>query len=210
MIETTQKIFGIGFHKTGTTSLRRALEALGYRVTGPNGVRDPEIATHARKLVLELAEQFDAFQDNPWPLFYRELDQHYPGSKFILTKRPPERWIASVVRHFGTDSTPMRELIYGAGRGHPAGNEDHYLEVYNRHNAEVMEYFRDRPDDLLVLEFEKGDGWDKLCPFLNLAIPSMPFPQAGTANDREERLSRFSTTRLVKRLILGPRGNSGQ
>lgn len=196
---TRPKVFGIGFHKTGTTSLRRALEVLGYRVTGPNAVRDPKIAERAWDLVRELAGQYDAFQDNPWPLFYRELDQLYSGSKFILTRRPTDRWIASVTRHFGDTGTPMRQWIYGVE--HPRGNESIYRDRYERHNAEVLEYFSNRPDDLLLMEFEKGDGWEKLCPFLGTEIPDTPFPRAGTATDREQRLSRFSTTRFLKGLF---------
>ncbi len=200
-----QKVFGIGFHKTGTTSLRRALEALGYRVTGPNGVRDRNIARNAESLVLELAEQYDAFQDNPWPLFYKLLDERYPGNRFILTRRDPQRWIASMVRHFGTRSTPMREWIYGAGFGFPAGNEDHYLAYYNAHNEAVLDYFRDRPGDLLVMELEQGHGWETLCPFLGVDVPAEEFPRAGSATERERRLSRFSATRFVKELLSGER-----
>jgi hypothetical protein len=40
----------------------------------------------------------------------------------------------------------------------------------------VKEYFRDRPDDLLVMNICAGEGWEKLCPFLGLAIPKVKFP----------------------------------
>ena len=85
----TAKVFGIGFHKTGTTSLALALRQLGYSVTGPNGVNDPNISQNARALVRDLVDQFDAFQDNPWPILFRELDEWYPNSKFVLTLREP-------------------------------------------------------------------------------------------------------------------------
>ena len=49
-----------------------------------------------------MVEQFDAFEDNPWPLLYRELDERFPGSKFILTRRPTENWINSQVKDFAT------------------------------------------------------------------------------------------------------------
>jgi hypothetical protein len=39
-----------------------------------------------------------------------------------------------------------------------------------------MEYFRDRPDDLLVMDVEKGDNWKELCGFLGIDIPDAPFP----------------------------------
>ena len=49
------KIFGIGFHKTGTTSLAQALKMLGFSVTGPNGINDPNIADNARYLIQRLS-----------------------------------------------------------------------------------------------------------------------------------------------------------
>jgi hypothetical protein len=81
------KVFGIGFHKTGTTSLARALTYLGYRFTGPNGLAKPNIAKDVYQMAYSLATEFDPFQDNPWPLLYRELDERFPCSKFVLTIR---------------------------------------------------------------------------------------------------------------------------
>ncbi|MFW9788625.1 MAG: sulfotransferase family protein [Candidatus Thorarchaeota archaeon] len=178
------KIFGIGFHKTGTTSLAEALKILGYTVTGPNGVRNPNIATEVLDIAADLVARYDAFQDNPWPIIYKELDVRYPGSKFILTIRPPEDWIRSAVRHFGTTNTAMREWIYGVG--HPAGHEDIYINRFNKHNRDVQEYFKDRPDDFLVMNLPAGDGWEKLCRFLGKELPDVDFPFANKAQDREK------------------------
>ena len=61
----TPKVFCIGFHKTGTTSLAVALRQLGYRVTGHNGVSDADIAEKVYEMAYGLVEQYDAFQDNP-------------------------------------------------------------------------------------------------------------------------------------------------
>ena len=178
------KIFCIGFHKTGTTSLRDALRHLGYSVTGPNETRNPRIAEEVLDIAFSLVDQFDAFQDNPWPIIYKELDTEYPGSKFILTTRPVEEWIMSAIRHFDTKDTPMREWIYGVG--HPVGHEEVYIERYMRHYREVEEYFKDRPDDLLTMNLPQGDGWEKLCTFLGKGVPSIPFPHSNKAEDREQ------------------------
>ena len=94
-------------------------------MTGPNGVGDPEIARKALGLAHDLVARYDAFQDNPWPVLYRDLDEAYPGSKFILTLHDPQAWIASLVRHFGLEETPMRRWIYGFGC--PQGNEAVYV-----------------------------------------------------------------------------------
>lgn len=177
------KVFCIGFHKTGTTSMEKALKLLGYRVTGGNWVRDPDVRTFALQRAMEIVPQFDAFQDNPWPMLYREMDKAFPGSKFILTVRDPQKWIASMVKNFGTDVTPMREWIYGVGKGFPKGNEELYVARYNRHNNEVLEYFRGR-SDFLVVNLTEGDGWGKLCPYLGKPMPELPFPRANVRTEK--------------------------
>jgi hypothetical protein len=174
------KVFCIGFHKTGTTSLEVALNQLGYRVTGCFGTKDPRISEKVYDMADELVQKYDAFEDNPWPVIYKELDQKYPGSKFIHTIRPAESWIKSQVRDFASTNTPMREWIYGVGC--PEGNEAIYVARYERHNREVEEYFKDRPDDLLRFDLPRGDGWEKLCPFLETDIPDKPFPHANKAS----------------------------
>lgn len=182
----TSKIFGIGFHRTGTSSLAAALNYLGFSVTGPNGVNNPNIKYEAEEMAFKLVETYDAFQDNPWPLLYKQLDHRYPGSKFILTLRSTASWINSVVNYFGTNTTPMREWIYGIG--YPKGNEQIYINRYERHNREVLNYFNCRPDDFLVLDITAGEGWEKLCPFLGKTIPVVPFPhlnQIGTSLEQE-------------------------
>ena len=177
------KIFCIGFHKTGTTSLAEALRVLGYTVTGPNFVEDKRILDQALPLALEVAQRYDAFQDNPWPILYREMDEAFPGSKFILTTRPTDRWIKSVVKHFGKKDTPMRQWIYGVG--HPMGNEELYVKRFDGHYAEVREYFRDRPDDLLEFRLSVGAGWTDLCPFIGAGKLVTEFPMLNTVSLRE-------------------------
>lgn len=178
------KVFGIGFHKTGTTSLGEALKVLGYRATGAVGTRDPEIGRTYKELTRELSHEYDAFEDNPWPLVFREMDEMWPDAKFVLTYRDPQKWIASQVKHFGTKVTPMRQLIYGEARGCPLGNEAHYIETYLRHNDDVRAHFSDRPEKLLELNFEQGQGWKELCEFLGCDVPGTAFPHANPAGTR--------------------------
>ena len=168
------KVFCVGLVNTGTQSLGRALRMLGYRVTGPSGVREPDIDAHALRMALALATEFDAFTGNPWTVLYKELDATFPGSRFILTTRPTNRWIASAVRYFGDKETPMRKWVYG--HGSPRGNEAEYISRYNRHNHDVIAYFSGRDKDLLTMNLEDGDGWEKLCGFLGRSIPAVSFP----------------------------------
>jgi hypothetical protein len=168
------KVFGIGFHKTGTSTLGVALRKLGYKVCGDRLELVDTLIQDDLSSALKLVEEYDAFQDNPWPLLYKELDFRYPNSKFILTLRDERKWIKSVVNHFGKKHTMMREWLYGIG--FPEGNEHIYLDRYRKHNQEVLEYFQDRSDNLLVVSWEQGDGWKELCSFLGKPLPDMPFP----------------------------------
>ncbi len=176
------KVFCIGFHKTGTTSLEIALKRLGYRVSGSFGTKDPDIADKVYTLAREIAAEFDAFEDNPWPILFKELDSWYPGSKFILTRRPAADWIRSQVKDFATTETPMRRWIYGEQAGCPQGNENVYVERFERHNREVLDYFKGRPDDLLIVDFPEDASWDRLCAFLGHDVPNEPFPHANRAS----------------------------
>ncbi|MEM8722810.1 MAG: sulfotransferase family protein [Cyanobacteria bacterium P01_G01_bin.39] len=168
------KIFVIGFQKTGTTSMGKALELLDYSVCGTIATRESSLETIRKKADSKLPF-FDAFQDNPWCLLYKELDLKFPGSKFILTVRPTEKWISSMVNHFGYKQNPIENMIYGATS--PIGNEDLYIETYERHNNEVMNYFKDRTEDLLLLQTGVDFSWSKICPFLDKDILTCDFPR---------------------------------
>lgn len=197
-MRTKTKVFGIGFHKTGTTSLARALYILGYNVTGYFGVHDPNIAKNVYDQAHRLAQRYDAVQDTPWPILYKELDQWFPGSKFILTIRDPEPWMQSVKKHFKGHRIPAHEWIYGVSTA--VGNERTYIQRLQEHNKNVVEYFKNRPNDLLVMDITKGDGWEELCPFLGVDQPPFNFPIANAAAERSEnwivRGRRFLSRRL--------------
>ena len=116
------------------------------------------------------------------------MDAMYPGSRFILTVRDPDSWFKSLDRHFGANESPMRELLYGVA--HPQGNAELYKARMRRHDEEVLEYFKDRPDDLLVFDVTKDGNWPLLCGFLGEPIPAGPFPHSNSVGDRL-RMRRF-------------------
>ena len=184
------KIFGIGFQKTGTSSLNVALRQLGFKAAGgfrinhPKGVAIPPPVTNAKVLDVALKRTTvgDSFNDNPWPVLFRELDAAFPDAKFILTTRAPDRWIASVVRHFADRPGDMARWIYGVP--YPKGNEARYLDVYTAHNDAVRAHFADRPDKLLDIDFERGGAWPELCAFLHRPIPKAAFPHDNKAENR--------------------------
>ena len=111
------KVFCVGFQKTGTTSLYAALTRLGWRTAAVvgRGLSAEELRAQAKDLCIETARRFDAAEDMPWPLFYRELDAAFPDSKFILTLRESESWYRSVLDHFGATPDEMHKFVYGDG-----------------------------------------------------------------------------------------------
>lgn len=175
------KVFCIGFHKTGTKSLKLALQELGYTVAGPNFVTDHTIRRdNIAAKALEIADQYDAYQDDPWPLVYKEMDRQYPGSKFIITVREPVSWLRSARSYFGLRQNPIRRLMYGNGSF--LGNDAIYLRRYMEHYEEVQRYFASRPGDLLVFDLVANPKWEPLCKFLGYDVPNTPFPRENTQN----------------------------
>ncbi|MEM8770398.1 MAG: sulfotransferase family protein [Pseudomonadota bacterium] len=182
---SSPKVFCIGFQKTGTTSLYAALTELGYRTAAVVG-RDftaAELRDFGAQLCIETAEKYDAAQDMPWPVFFRELDAAYPNSKFILTVRDSDSWFASLENHFGAAPNAMQEFVYGAAS--PSGNRERFLAVYEAHEQAVRAHFARRPDDLLIMDLKQGHGWDELCAFLGRPVPDSPFPAKNRSEDRQ-------------------------
>lgn len=164
------KVFGIGLNKTGTKSLAAGLTRLGYRGTTYDLALTRAVMSGRMRPVWRVVRRYDCFEDWPWPLIFRQLDERYPGSKFILTtRRDSETWLQSLKRHAErTGPTEFRRLIYGYEM--PDGHEREHIRFYEEHNAAVRSYFQDRPDQLLEVCWETGDGWAELCPFLGLPV----------------------------------------
>lgn len=205
-----QKVFCIGFHKTGTSSLAIALNLLNYDVCRRLGMLQDQLpgsdiikdlkANHYVD-ILSVIDKFDAFCDNPWPLLYQEIDEKYPNSKFILSIRNEQEWLNSVLNYFKDSSSEIRSIIYD-GKGSPIGNESHYLGRYQRHNEEVKSYFKDRPSDLLLFDINKVNKWETLCHFLGKEIPKQPFPfKNKTVDDKDFLLESTGKKRLSLKLI---------
>jgi Sulfotransferase domain/N-terminal domain of galactosyltransferase len=187
------RIFGIGMHKTATTSLYHAFKILGIDAAHWKSAHWAkaiwrEMNELGRSLTLEKSY---ALCDLPITMLYRKLDVGYPGSKFILTTRDEAGWLATVRKHWDPEHNPFRagwDTDPFTNRCHRAlyGREDFdwqtMLERYRRHNGEVEHYFRKRPKDLLVMNMDEGAGWEELCGFLGTGpAPHVPYPRAFAA-----------------------------
>ena len=178
------KIFGIGLSKTGTTSLARALEILGYRTKDFIGVKEYRPG-RLDCIDLDVIDANDAFTDTPIPSFYRELDQRYPNSKFILTIRDMDGWLKSCKKQFtralANKETAANNSILVAMYGESVFEKEKFESGYWCYVNGVYDYFRDRKEDLLVLDICANEGWDKLCAFLGQPIPEVSFPKANVS-----------------------------
>lgn len=176
-----------------------ALTQLGYRVSGTIGdnLTADEIEARGAQFCIEMMEDFDAAEDMPWPHFFRELDDAFPGSKFILTVRDPEAWFQSLDNHFGHQATELNAFAYGRDHARARGHKSPWVSVYKAHYEAVRDYFQARPGDLLEMNLAEGDGWDKLCSFLDKPEPDAPFPAKNTSARR-----RSFAYRLKRKLLM--------
>jgi Sulfotransferase domain len=173
------RIFCIGLNKTGTRSLHEALEILGYRSLHHGGLETLELVERAlqeqRPLLTYLDPGYDAFSDILGLTYdFYLADVEYPGSRFILTIRDLDTWLASRRRH--VERNRRAAAVGEYTDGFIEVDIDAWTSEYVRHHAHVHGYFADRPDDLLVYDLVGGEGWEPLCRFLDRPVPDAPFP----------------------------------
>jgi hypothetical protein len=195
------KVFGIGLSRTGTTTLTLAMTKLGVRTIHYPTTKNTLDLLANGIFRLPILEDYDAITDIQTVPFYPQFDEEYPNSKFILTVRDIDSWLKSTKRHFkgkeredrktfrsieNYDQNWLRAAVYGT----LVWDRSVFRQVYNKHNAAVMNYFEGR-DDLLVMDICAGAGWNKLCPFLGFDIPKYKFPRNVTSKriiKRQERV----------------------
>lgn len=187
------EIIGAGFGRTGTLSLKLALEKLGFGpcyhmvevFQNPDAINWWIDAATGKPDWEKIFEGYNATVDWPSCTFYAELAETYPDAKVILTERDSEAWFESTQATIfpaerPADSPPafqemferaIADLFDGRIRDH-----DHAIAVFERHNAEVRD--RIAPDRLLV--YEVAQGWEPLCEFLSVPVPDEPMPKVNT------------------------------
>lgn len=197
-------VIGAGFGRTGTMSLKVALEQLGlgrcYHMTElVKNPSHPELwAAAGRGEPVDwhrLYRRYRATVDWPGCLFYRELAASFPQAKVVLTVRDPDRWYDSVLStlfslktatddYLASQADADRPVIFYDSRiwdevfGGRFAERAHAIEVFQRHNAEVRASL---PADRLLV-YQVSEGWPPLCEFLQLPVPETGFPHL---NDRQ-------------------------
>ncbi|TDD36590.1 sulfotransferase family protein [Actinomadura sp. KC06] len=194
------QIIGAGFGRTGTLSLKTALERLDFgpchhmlgMLERPSELDGWEDAANGRPVWDEIYRGYRSTVDWPGARFWRELTRHYPDAKMILTERDPDRWYESardsiyrVAMAEDDGSDPVlaqlrrmaKAVVWNGLFGGRFEDADYAKAVFTRHNAAVR---REIPAGRLLV-FDVAEGWEPLCRFLDVPVPDEPFPHQ---NDR--------------------------
>ena len=184
------KIFGIGLNKTGTSSLGRFFEKCGYNMHEDYSCIKINMALDLQNninmdkatLLLDIVDNYDVFEDWPWPLIYKQCLERYPDSKFVLTIRADaEEWFRSLYYHCKKlGPTKQIKSVYGHYTPNHETKKD-FIEYYKRHNAKAVEFFKDKPGKLLILSTDTDDSKksDILAKFCDLdKLSKIPYPNA--------------------------------
>ena len=197
------KVVGAGLGRTGTMSLKQALEQL---LGGPC-YHMYEVFQHLDHVPL----WHDAALDKPvdwdtlfdgyvaavdWPVgsFWKEVSAAYPDALILLSSRDPEKWWNSAsetifqsiaqIDEEHKDWHGMIDAMMTNRFHHDLANKDACIAAFNRHNEDVR---KNAPKDRL-LEWQPGDGWEPLCKALGVAVPSEPFPHVNSKDEFLERV----------------------
>ncbi len=184
MSSAKPKVFGIGLHKTGLTSLSRAMRTIGY---------GPVVQCPSEREYADIAKYAFA-NDMPIDMRYPRLHCQFPDAKFILTVRDFPDWLESALRHSRHAEATGADWNHAdqrAAYGVDFPDEELLLARFDRHYNEVFTYFNTQAElgnfhfetqflqlDICAMDCE--NTWFELCKFLGIDpgpfIMGMAFP----------------------------------
>ncbi|KAI7846925.1 P-loop containing nucleoside triphosphate hydrolase protein [Circinella umbellata] len=206
------EVIGAGCSRTGTDSLREALNMLGYNThhmrSMLSGDGHPEVFEEAYKNPEKptdwdwVYEGYTAAVDCPTISVIDQVLKHYPNAKVILTKRDADSWYKSVLNTIYTihdwlpENAPdyyvrtrkMIKTIFLDGAFQDMEKFKNEPEIfkarYEAHNKWVLDNVP--KDRLLILDLREGITWEKICPFLGKPVPSGPYPTSNSTKSLNE------------------------
>lgn len=212
------KVIGAGYPRTGTMSLKLALEHLGF---GPchhmaEILQHPEQATLWTQVFsgdpIDWDDVFAGYRsatDAPSCFVALKLAERYPDAKIILSIRSAESWWESARATVMSDAN--REGMMRSPNAALIGPMMAKMREYFGRDGEDPALDPERPDrdsaiaafdrhneriresiaSERLLVFEAGQGWDPLCEFLGVPVPDREYPKANTRQDFHEMVSRI-------------------
>jgi hypothetical protein len=199
----TLKVIGAGLGRTGTLSLKLALEHIGLGPCYHMSEMLSQIRSHL-PLWLDSAKgnpqwdtifgDYQSTTDYPGCMFWRELLAKYPDAKVILTTRDAEKWFESCAATVFSEEHRARfegnplmaeffELTVFGDLGDRLGDRAKMVDYFNAWNQAVID---EVPADKLLV-YRAGDGWEPLCEFLGVPVPAEPYPRVNSREEMTER-----------------------
>jgi len=197
------KIIGAGMGRTGTASLKVALEALNmghcYHMT--EVLKNPEYtqywinAAEGNADWDKIYSGYSATVDNPGCNYWKELSAYYPNAKVILTTRDANKWFDSTNETIHSlefarfmKNSPFGEMIQKTmwdRMENRMQDRQYMVDFFNKHTAEIIDSID--PERLLV--YQVSDGWAPLCKFLEVPVPNLEYPRINSRNETKELLA---------------------
>lgn len=196
-------IIGAGFGRTGTLSLKHALEQLGFSkcyhmmevMNHPDHNGLWRAAGRGEPVDWEtLFAGYKASVDWPSCNFWREQMRAFPAAKVILSLRDADSWYESIMNTIWKVSDMIRkadapesrertnmvfELIWDGQFQRRLDDKAYVISVFEKHNQTVIDSV---PKEKLLV-YRPGDGWEPLCSFLGCPVPSTPYPKMNSTED---------------------------
>jgi len=180
------KVFCLGSNKTGTMSLTKAMEELGYNPITTRksyGLYLGKGLNHSKENLVNFFNEislrgyaYDFFVDIPFSLFDSHIMVYdlFPESYYILTLRDSEKWFDSVLRWIKKlDAQKMYDWIWKTNV--ILENKNKVINRYNKRNTEIMGFFKNN-NKFMALNIEEKDKFKKLSEFLGRDNIERPFP----------------------------------
>jgi hypothetical protein len=200
----TLQVIGVGLGRTGTMSLKLALERLGL---GPC-YHMAELMMNPERTPLWIAAAdgkpdweavfagYSSTTDYPACIYWRELAAAYPKAKLILTKRDKDKWFESTqatifseamtARIVGSPVEPFFHKTVWRDFGKRIHDRAFMTAYFEEHNATVeAEVAKKR-----LLVYDVAQGWEPLCKFLGVPVPDSAFPKVNSREEMQARLSK--------------------
>ena len=221
----TLKVIGAGFGRTGTLSMKAALEQLGYNKCHhmlevfPSDFQLDSWHAIGEGKTPDWDAVFDGFEANvdfPSASYWRELSAAYPDAKVILTTRSFDSWYESAMETIYQVSAripgwmtfipkvrKIKEMTYSTiwdklfdGKFE---DKDYARQVFEKHEADVK---AEIPADRLLV-FHPKEGWGPLCAFLGQPVPDTPFPNVNDRDDFRKRIAAFTWLNRAPWIVAG-------